>query len=916
MEEDLANTATSQPEAAQPPSASDSGDEIVVASTAGTSPVTSKAFSKVPSPATSDKPNANSANVASQKRANSTGVTDDAATEDGVTGKATAGPAKKKRKSEAKSNTVYCHQDHQAHPVSEILRCTSQKPAAGRNSKLKQCSIAYCSKCLDSRYGEDAAAIVERGEASTWSCPSCRGLCNCASCRKKKGLESTGSLKKLAKEQGMSNAADLLNVTPSARSAAQKANTKLSATFAANGKMAALPLSKSSPNGTSKRKKAKKEKKPTDGNGSDSSLSSLADSDQEDDDESTLSSDHEAGAKPKKTKKAAAPSASKSPSAPTEKKERRVNQPRAPPPLASPPTTYPLASLSYTSAHLPCTEAVLARFNLREFLLRFLAFIPSLAPNAKRPPTAQHARTLSALCDEVLWLWSDNDLAAETTQLTLLGGLAELILKEKFTTWTVDKRTREYLQDVKSEVEQAKNSFSGKLRDKPWDSAKAALGKDNEWVEVGKRWSEEYRKRAGIVVDQKFKKDVKGKGKGEADDGGDSDLSSLSGDSSDEGEADQPASTLVGDEDDEIDMLASDYDEEEEQAKKKARRGKFERETSADERLALCCGLVDLAIRTELVRNEMAEGTKTATADAVELNKKRYKLKHDLQEDKQRILDAKPVKPSVADASSEQVKEWKEAVDKVDEDVKDAEIRNTKETWRVQHDLYLATVHHRTRFSSLGTDALSNTYYAFSPPPPDLLKNPASAASSGFPLNRPASNDVKADYPLSYCIVGYGKRPVAPPFLPPPDVQRAAAAAAKGKGKEKDQQGLQLDTFEAKGADEWFVICGLADIDDLATFLDSTLRHAKHAHALAEHRVAYPPDPKNNTSHKSAAEIERLKKLIPKKAEVERLKNRVERADEGLGEQVRQFAAYVRHVRELAAEEAEEWSEMRSMRDR
>lgn len=455
-------------------------------------------------------------------------------------------------------------------------------------------------------------------------------------------------------------------------------------------------------------KKVKKEKK-TSGNGSDSSLSSLSDSEEED----RTASPAAAGPSKPKPKAKTTPRVTKA-SSPAPggagkaedgaKPEKRAQAPRAPKDLVGPPPSLALASRDYSSSTLPVTSSLLARLHLREFFLRFLPLMPSLHPSSsKKAPSPQLARVLSALSDDVLWLWSDHDLAAETVQFALLGGLVELLLKEKFTNWTVPKAEREGLKDARVEIEDAKASASGKVRDRPWRTIVEVL-KNSGWVGEGRKWRDEWKKAAGEEgsedggddgdredaaededeemkerspsppsksVKQKIsrsyssspepesepkKKEEKaktngastnGNGKGKAKevvDGNDSDdLSSISSASSakssaasdndndasdDDNENGYQSSSSASDfedddgdrddDDSEVDQLASDYDEEAEEKKRvaelikknllqsKGRRGRLERETPAEERLALCCGLIDMALVTELVRDEMA----------------------------------------------------------------------------------------------------------------------------------------------------------------------------------------------------------------------------------------------------------------------------------------------------------------------
>eukprot|EP00057_Strongylocentrotus_purpuratus_P012331 XP_011666805.1 PREDICTED: cell division cycle-associated protein 7 [Strongylocentrotus purpuratus] len=65
----------------------------------------------------------------------------------------------------------------------------------------------FCGPCLRNRYGEDAReALLDE----TWTCPPCRGNCNCSFCRKKQGRNATGILIHLAKHNGYRSVKDFL----------------------------------------------------------------------------------------------------------------------------------------------------------------------------------------------------------------------------------------------------------------------------------------------------------------------------------------------------------------------------------------------------------------------------------------------------------------------------------------------------------------------------------------------------------------------------------------------------------------------------------------------------------------------------------------------------------------------------------
>ncbi|KAK3105105.1 hypothetical protein FSP39_017364, partial [Pinctada imbricata] len=66
----------------------------------------------------------------------------------------------------------------------------------------------FCGPCLRNRYGEDAKVALKD---DNWSCPPCRGVCNCSLCRKRKGKSCTGILIHTARDQGFNSVYDYLN---------------------------------------------------------------------------------------------------------------------------------------------------------------------------------------------------------------------------------------------------------------------------------------------------------------------------------------------------------------------------------------------------------------------------------------------------------------------------------------------------------------------------------------------------------------------------------------------------------------------------------------------------------------------------------------------------------------------------------
>ncbi|TVU24799.1 hypothetical protein EJB05_27258, partial [Eragrostis curvula] len=84
---------------------------------------------------------------------------------------------------------------------------TDVSAACKQVKKRGPCTIKFCKNCLMNRYGEDAK---ETEKNKQWTCPNCRGICNCSFCRKKNGQEPTRIMAPLAKASGSSSVHDLL----------------------------------------------------------------------------------------------------------------------------------------------------------------------------------------------------------------------------------------------------------------------------------------------------------------------------------------------------------------------------------------------------------------------------------------------------------------------------------------------------------------------------------------------------------------------------------------------------------------------------------------------------------------------------------------------------------------------------------
>uniref|UniRef100_A0A803LNX2 Zinc-finger domain-containing protein n=1 Tax=Chenopodium quinoa TaxID=63459 RepID=A0A803LNX2_CHEQI len=60
---------------------------------------------------------------------------------------------------------------------------------AGKFTYCGKCRTPHgqiCGECLYTRYGEN---VLEARQNPTWSCPACRGMCNCSRCRRTKGWD-------------------------------------------------------------------------------------------------------------------------------------------------------------------------------------------------------------------------------------------------------------------------------------------------------------------------------------------------------------------------------------------------------------------------------------------------------------------------------------------------------------------------------------------------------------------------------------------------------------------------------------------------------------------------------------------------------------------------------------------------------
>ncbi|XP_039044630.1 uncharacterized protein LOC120184162 [Hibiscus syriacus] len=110
-------------------------------------------------------------------------------------------------------NGKTCHQCRQ--------KTTDFAASCKRKINDKQCTIHFCHKCLLNRYGEKAE---EMALLSDWTCPRCRGICNCSFCMKKRGHQPTGILVRAAKANGFTSVSDMLLLKDSERSGSEEIN--------------------------------------------------------------------------------------------------------------------------------------------------------------------------------------------------------------------------------------------------------------------------------------------------------------------------------------------------------------------------------------------------------------------------------------------------------------------------------------------------------------------------------------------------------------------------------------------------------------------------------------------------------------------------------------------------------------------
>lgn len=159
----------------------------------------------------------------SQERATVEGIGDRGV--ESVAGESNAADAAATQIQETRVDGKTCHQCRQGKTHFAAV-CKVKK-------KYGLCPLKYCERCLSNRYGESEEAVALD---DAWTCPKCRGECNCSACRKKNGKTPTGILAHAAKASGCSSVHDLLNKGADEVAAAQKLVTHLKANGTTKGK--------------------------------------------------------------------------------------------------------------------------------------------------------------------------------------------------------------------------------------------------------------------------------------------------------------------------------------------------------------------------------------------------------------------------------------------------------------------------------------------------------------------------------------------------------------------------------------------------------------------------------------------------------------------------------------------------------
>ena len=86
---------------------------------------------------------------------------------------------------------VTCHQCKLSKPIHAAMCCRNvTEDCSHRKHTVRKCTKKYCWSCLWNRYALQPADCLTQ---KRWVCPSCRGMCNCKAClRKREGSGTSG----------------------------------------------------------------------------------------------------------------------------------------------------------------------------------------------------------------------------------------------------------------------------------------------------------------------------------------------------------------------------------------------------------------------------------------------------------------------------------------------------------------------------------------------------------------------------------------------------------------------------------------------------------------------------------------------------------------------------------------------------
>ncbi|TKY59138.1 Cell division cycle-associated 7 protein [Spatholobus suberectus] len=86
----------------------------------------------------------------------------------------------------------------------------SMQKTLGEHTSCNKCELLqgqFCGDCLYTRYGE---TVLEANNKAKWTCPPCRGICNCSRCRRGKGWMPTGNIYNKVSKLGFKSVAHYL----------------------------------------------------------------------------------------------------------------------------------------------------------------------------------------------------------------------------------------------------------------------------------------------------------------------------------------------------------------------------------------------------------------------------------------------------------------------------------------------------------------------------------------------------------------------------------------------------------------------------------------------------------------------------------------------------------------------------------